>query len=83
VNRSNALRRVIYFDSRAANWNEKYGWFPPEVLEKRCRLYQYALHERRTNPYPSDDETFDYQPPNGMPLWTPGEPVDLHARRNG
>lgn len=80
-NHSSDLRRVVYFDNRAASWNRKYGWFPPELISKRCRLYQFALHERRTNPYPSDDETFDYIPPEGLPRWSPGEPVDLHSPR--
>jgi phytanoyl-CoA hydroxylase len=81
MNTSSELRRVVYFDNRAASWNEQYGWFAREVIEKRCRLYQYALHERKTNPYPSDDEVFDYQVPAGLPVWNPGDPVDLHARR--
>jgi phytanoyl-CoA hydroxylase len=80
-NRSDELRRVVYFDNRAKSWNDRYGWFKPEVLEKRCRLYQYALHERRTYPYPSDDEQFAYTPPPGLPTWQPGEPVDLESRR--
>jgi len=83
VNQSNELRRVVYFDNRAVRWNEKYGWFHRDVLEKRCRLYQYALHERRTNPYPSDDEVFEYSVPEGLPLWNPDEPVDLMSRRVG
>ncbi len=83
VNRSGALRRVIYFDSRATSWNERYNWFAREVLEKRCLLYQYALHERRTDPYPSDDEAFGYAVPEGMPVWKPGDPVDRYARREG
>jgi phytanoyl-CoA hydroxylase len=83
VNTSNELRRVVYFDNRAVRWNEQYHWFPPEVMEKRCRLYQYALHERKTNPYPSDDETFAYAPPSGLPTWKPGDPIDLYARREG
>jgi len=82
-NHSPELRRVVYFDNRALSWNEKYGWFPREVLEKRCLLYQYALHERRTNPYPSDDEVYAYQPPEGLPVWQPGGRVDLLARREG
>jgi ectoine hydroxylase-related dioxygenase (phytanoyl-CoA dioxygenase family) len=81
VNSSQELRRVVYFDNRTAGWNERYGWFDREVIDKRCRLYQYALNERRTNPYPSDDETFAYAPPAGLPTWEPGQPVDLHARR--
>ncbi len=83
VNRSRSLRRVIYFDNRAASWNEKYGWFPREVLEKRCLMYQYALHERKTNPYPGDDEQFDYQVPAGMPIWHEGDSIDLYVRREG
>lgn len=83
VNRSNSQRRVIYFDSRAAGWNEKYGWFPQEVLEKRCLLYQHALYERRISPYPSDDAVFEYQPPAGMPVWNVGDPVNLDVRRSG
>ncbi|HTE21125.1 MAG TPA: phytanoyl-CoA dioxygenase family protein [Armatimonadota bacterium] len=81
VNTSSDLRRVVYFDNRAASWNEDYKWFSRAVIEKRCRLYQYALHERKTNPYPSDDETFAYTPPEGLPTWQPGEPVDLHSPR--
>jgi phytanoyl-CoA hydroxylase len=81
VNKSGELRRVVYFDNRAASWNEEYGWFDRSVIEKRCRLYQYALHERKTNPYPSDDEVFPYTVPEGLPVWNPGEPVDLHAAR--
>lgn len=83
VNRSGSLRRVIYFDNRAASWNAKYGWFPREVLEKRCLLYQYALHERKRHPYPSDDEAFAYRIPEGMPVWHPGDPIDLMSRREG
>ena len=81
VNHSAELRRVVYFDNRAVSWNDRYHWFKPEVMEKRCRLYQYALHQRKTRPYPSDDETFDYTPPPGLPHWAPGDPIDLHAPR--
>jgi phytanoyl-CoA hydroxylase len=80
-NHSDELRRVVYFDNRAVRWNERYGWFAPDLMERRCRLYQYALHQRKQNPYPGDDETFDYEPPPGMPRWQSGEPVDLHAPR--
>jgi ectoine hydroxylase-related dioxygenase (phytanoyl-CoA dioxygenase family) len=80
-NHTNELRRVVYFDNRAVRWNEQYHWFAPSVMEKRCRLFQYALHERRTKPYPSDDETFAYEVPRGMPRWNPGDPIDLHAPR--
>lgn len=82
-NHSPSLRRVIYFDNRAVRWNQQYGWFRPEVLEKRCLMFQYALHERKTNPYPGDDELFDYQVPAGMPVWNPGDPIDLHVAREG
>lgn len=81
VNNSATLRRVVYFDNRAASWNEKHRWFSEETVAKRARLYQRALHERKTNPYPSDDETFDYRLPVGFPKWNPGEPVDLQCER--
>ncbi|MBI4531129.1 MAG: phytanoyl-CoA dioxygenase family protein [Candidatus Latescibacteria bacterium] len=81
MNMSNELRRVVYFDNRAVNWNKKYGWFVDEVIEKRCRLYQYALYLRKTDPYTSDDEVFDYTVPEGLPTWNPGDPIDLHAAR--
>lgn len=81
ANSSNELRRVVYFDNRAASWNEKHHWCDRETFEKRCLLYQYALHERKTNPYPSDDEVFDYKVPEGMPVWRPGDPIDLLAER--
>jgi hypothetical protein len=63
------------------SWNQKYRWWDPEVMRKRCLLYQHALNERRRNPYPSDDETFAYTPPPGMPVLNPGDPVDVHAPR--
>ncbi len=81
VKLSTQLRRVVYFDNRAASWNDTYRWFDRSVIEKRCRLYQYALHERKNKPYPSDDETFNYQVPAGLPVWNPGDPIDLHAPR--
>lgn len=81
INKSPELRRVVYFDNRAVSWNKKYGWFVDEVLEKRCRLYQYALHERKTKPYPGDDEIFEYNVPEGLSKWKPGDPIDLHAVR--
>lgn len=81
ANRSNELRRVVYFDNRAAAWNRQYSWFPQDVIEKRCRIYQYALHERKNNPYASDDEVFEYSPPPGLPVWHRGEPIDLQAVR--
>jgi ectoine hydroxylase-related dioxygenase (phytanoyl-CoA dioxygenase family) len=81
VNSSDELRRVVYFDNRALGWNDRYGWFPRSFMENRCRLFQAALHERRVNPYPTDDETFAYEPPAGLPRWTPGDPLDLEARR--
>ena len=81
VNSSPELRRVVYFDNRAYSWNQQYGWFGDQVVRDRCVLYQYALHLRKTNPYPSDDETFDYAVPEGLPKWSPGDPVDLMCRK--
>lgn len=83
VNTSQELRRVVYFDNRSLSYNAKYGWFRPEVLAKRCKLFQYALYQRKTDPYPSDDETFSYTVPEGMPVWNPGDPIDLYAPREG
>jgi phytanoyl-CoA hydroxylase len=82
INRSGDLRRVVYFDNRAKSWNDRYGWFKPEFIEKRARLYQHALHVRSTQPYPSDDAVFDYQRPPDFPTWRPGDPMDLHAPRD-
>ncbi len=81
VNRSADLRRVVYFDNRAAAWNERYGWFSRAVIEERCRLYQYALHQRRTIPYDSDDKQFEYHVPEGLPVWNPGDSIDLLSKR--
>ena len=80
-NRSSDLRRVVYFDNRAWSWNERYRWFNEETMQKRARLYQYALHERKENPYPQDDELFEYLPPSHFPKWSAGEPIDLHSER--
>lgn len=81
VNKSSELRRVVYFDNRAASWNEDFKWFDPEVMKQRCLLYQYALHVRKTKPYAMDDEVFDYKVPEGMPVWHEGDPVDLVCDR--
>jgi len=83
VNTSQELRRVVYFDNRAISWNRKYRWWTDELMHLRCKLYQYALHERLTKPYAEDDETFDYVVPKGMPEWKMGDPIDLHAAREG
>jgi hypothetical protein len=83
VNTSPELRRVVYFDNRAVSWNRKYRWWTDELMRLRCKLYQYALHERLTKPYAGDDETFDYVVPKGMPEWKVGDPIDLHASREG
>ena len=80
-NRSEKLRRVVYFDNRAWSWNARYGWFDEETMRKRALLYQYALRQRRENPYPEDDEQFAYAPPDGFPALRPGDPIDLHAER--
>ncbi len=77
INTSRQLRRVIYFDQRTPAWNEKYHWWQPEFLTQRCKLFQRALHERRTNPYPSDEEQFEYQVPPGMPVWEASDTFDL------
>ncbi len=81
INRSSDLRRVVYFDYRANSWNQRYGWFPQNFMDRRCQLFQYALYQRKTNPYPSDDETLEYTPPSGLPAWNPGDPIDLHVPR--
>ena len=76
-NVSSQLRRVIYFDQRTPAWNEKYGWWKPDFLTQRCKLYQRALRERRTHPYASDDEQFSYQAPPDMPVWDEADNFDL------
>lgn len=77
VNTSDKLRRVIYFDQRTPAWNETYRWWQPEFLTQRCKLFQRALCERRKNPYPSDEEQFEYQVPPGMPAWDGSDNFDL------
>jgi len=62
VNRSGQLRRVVYFDNRAASWIRKYKWFEEPFIQTRYKLYQIAWHERRSKPYSSDDEKFAYTP---------------------
>ncbi len=81
VNRHPSLRRVVYFDSRSTTWNEETGSFEPEVLRKRCLLYQYALRLRKSEPYPSDEGQVRYTPPPGMPVYKPGDEVDLRSER--
>jgi hypothetical protein len=77
INTSDKLRRVIYFDQRTPAWNEKYHWWQPEFLTQRCKLFQRALYERRNNPYPSDEEQFEYHVPPEMPVWDETDNFDL------
>ena len=80
INTSDTLRRVIYFDQRTPRWNERYKWWQNEFLTERCKLYQRALHERRTNPYSSDTEQFAYEVPSDMPTWEPNDDFDLRIQ---
>ncbi|MCY4552869.1 MAG: phytanoyl-CoA dioxygenase family protein, partial [Candidatus Poribacteria bacterium] len=80
INMSDTLRRVIYFDQRTPRWNARYKWWQNEFLTERCKLYQRALHERRTNPYASDTEQFAYEVPPDMPTWDPNDNFDLRIQ---
>ena len=80
-NRSNSLRRAIYFESRSLSWNQEFLWYYDETMEKRCLLYQHALAERRANPYAPDDESFAYTPPPGMACWAAGHLIDRMCER--
>jgi ectoine hydroxylase-related dioxygenase (phytanoyl-CoA dioxygenase family) len=81
VNRHPSLRRVIYYEFRSArqilgtkSWNE--DW-----IAARLKLFRNALHTRKTQPYASDDEPFDYTLPAGWSVpYTPGEPVEKRIR---
>jgi phytanoyl-CoA hydroxylase len=82
ANTSDRVRRVVYFDNRAASWNnDTYHWFDADVMQRRCEMYQYALYQRRILPYKSDDEAFNYPVPDGLPKWEEGTPVDLVSER--
>ena len=80
INKSDSLRRVIYFDQRTPKWNERYKWWQQDFLTQRCKMYQRALHERTTNPYASDTEQFLYEVPHDMPTWVPEDTFDLRIR---
>ena len=58
----------------------RYKWWQTEFLTQRCKLYQRALYERRTNPYPSDTEQFDYEIPSDMLTWDPADNFDLRIQ---
>jgi phytanoyl-CoA hydroxylase len=81
INHSDSLRRVVYFDNRSVSWNQKYRWFDDSVIRGRSQIYQHALHKRSQNPYRLDDETFSFDVPDGMPVWMPGDVIDLHVPR--
>jgi len=81
VNKHPSLRRVVYFDSRSLRWNEEHRAFHPDLLRRRNLMYQHALHLRKTKPYASDDETASYSPPAGMPVYRPGQTLDLKGER--
>jgi hypothetical protein len=79
-NRSNTLRRVIYYEFRAAEHILSASWWDREWIGKRLDMLQAALRERRQHPYPSDDETPAYERPQGYgPDWQPGAPLDLRV----
>jgi len=83
VNRSGQLRRVVYFDNRAASWiKEVQSGLRSRSFRRATSSYQIAWHERRSKPYSSDDEKFAYTPPADAARWKPGDPVDLHASRS-
>jgi len=81
VNTSSKLRRVVYFDNRSVSWNQKYGWFDKSVMAGRSLMYQHALHVRHEHPYDADDETFSFAAPPELPVWRPGDPIDLQVTR--
>lgn len=79
-NRSRALRRVIYYEFRSASHIREAGWWEEEWIGKRLNMLQAALLQRKTHPYPSDDETYDYARPAGFgPDWQPDDPLDLRV----
>ncbi|MBW3624005.1 MAG: phytanoyl-CoA dioxygenase family protein [Armatimonadetes bacterium] len=79
-NRSRALRRVIYYEFRSARHILNAGWWDAEWIGKRLNFLQAALLERKQQPYPSDDETYDYARPGGYgPDWQPDDPVELRV----
>ncbi len=80
INTSGTLRRVIYFDQRTPRWNTRYKWWQTEFLTQRCKMYQRALHERRTNPYLSDTEQFAYEVPSDMPTSDSEDNFDLRIQ---
>jgi ectoine hydroxylase-related dioxygenase (phytanoyl-CoA dioxygenase family) len=80
-NRSPSLRRVIYYEFRSARHILQAGWWNEAWIGKRLDFLQKALLERKQEPYPSDDETFDYRRPEPYgPDWQPGSPVELRVR---
>lgn len=81
ANHSRSLRRVIYYEFRAASHIRKGGWWDDAWIAKRLDLLQCALHEREIHPYPSDDEVFSYSRPEGLGVnWQPGSPVELRVK---
>jgi hypothetical protein len=80
TNRSPSLRRVIYYEFRSASHILKGKTWDEEWISKRLTFLQKALAMRKEDPYPMDDETYDYHRPEGFgPDWEPGAPVDLRV----
>ncbi len=73
------LRRFITLDFCSYQEARSRDGVNKEALLRRISLYQYARHQREIAPYADDQQVFDYAPPEGLPVWTPGEPVDLFA----
>lgn len=73
------LRRFVILDFCSHQEARSCDGIDEDALLSRFVLYQYALYQRKIAPYASDAHAFEYTPPNGKPLWTPGEPVDLLA----
>ena len=80
-NLSQTLRRVIYYEFRAASHIRSAGWWDDAWINKRLDFLQCALHERKLHPYGMDDEAFDYhRPERFQPHWRPGRPVELKVK---
>jgi len=77
--RMEELRRFITLDFCSYGEAQSCAGISNEALQRRIALYQYALYQRNIAPYADDKQVFEYAPPEGLPVWTPGEPVDLLA----
>lgn len=78
-NSSDKLRRVIYYEFRAAHTEAELGPHRPEYIPLKQRVLMRCLELRRAADYLAPEEPFVYDPPAPYQVdWTPGDTIPTY-----